>query len=281
MPWLRTVSRAGSNTSCRRLAQSRDGAKADYAWLASHLEESGGVDFVRFFVRALEHEHTLQLRRPPTRLQMLMLRLEQRSELAHAASLDAVLVPTLYQRPPLLYSAGVPAYFNYGTVGALLAARIVEVITPAATASGTLPDRIHPPSHSVWTQGALRMYNQSTTCLQRLYWRLGLHGEESASDEQQRRAMFLGAVGLRLAYDRLEATFREAAASQDAFSALWPQARAAFFARFCLLSCDADQRPRPLSPRGSCLLPLHTMREFDDAFDCGAHQDFVSDDCML
>ncbi|XP_054930393.1 uncharacterized protein [Dermacentor andersoni] len=120
----------------------RDGAKADYAWLASHLEESGGTDFVRFFVRALEHEHTLQLRSPPTRLQMLMLRLEQRSELAHAASLDAVLVPTLYQRPPLLYSAGVPAYFNYGTVGALLAARIVDVITPAATASGTLPGKL-------------------------------------------------------------------------------------------------------------------------------------------
>ncbi|XP_070392153.1 uncharacterized protein [Dermacentor albipictus] len=258
----------------------RDGAEGDYGWLASHLEESGGIDFVRFFVRALEHEHTLQLRRPPTRLQMLMLRLEQRSELAHAAWLDAVLVPTLYQRPPLLYSAGVPAYFNYGTVGALLAARIIEVITPAAAASGTLPGRI-PPSHSVWTQDALRMYNQSTMCLQRLYRRLGMHGEESASDEQRRRAMFVGALGLRIAYDRLEATFREAAANQDAFSALWPQARAAFFARFCLLSCDADQRPRPLSPRGSCLLPLHTMREFDDAFDCGAHQDFVFDDCML
>ncbi|KAL1483627.1 hypothetical protein MTO96_033059 [Rhipicephalus appendiculatus] len=134
---------------------------------------------------------------------------------------------------------------------------------------------------TVWTQGALRMYNQSSLCLQRLYRRLGLQGEVAGSEEQQRRAMFLGAVGLRTAYDGMQAVFRRATVHQDAFHALWPHARATFFARFCLLWCDADQRPRPLSPRGSCLLPLHSMPEFSEAFDCGTHRNFTYDNCML
>ncbi|KAL3229435.1 hypothetical protein MRX96_048543 [Rhipicephalus microplus] len=51
--------------------QAAEGAKADYVWLALHLEESGSTDFVRLFVRVLKHEHALHLQRPPTWLQLL------------------------------------------------------------------------------------------------------------------------------------------------------------------------------------------------------------------
>ncbi|KAH6936839.1 hypothetical protein HPB50_023369 [Hyalomma asiaticum] len=286
--WLRNASHNAAEKKIKRTAlvvvpgnvQADDGAKADYAWLASHLEKSGSTHFVRLFVRMLEHEHALQLQRPPSRLQLLTSRLEQFAGLAYMAALNAVLVPTLYQSPPLLYSDLVPAYFNYGTVGALLASRIIEVIVPAPSAPVPLPGR-GPPRRTVWTQAALRMYNHSTRCLQRLHRSLGLQDEVAGSDEQQRRAMFLGAQGLRIAYDSMQAVFSRATAQQDAFRALWPHARAMFFARFCLLSCDADQRPRPLSPRGNCLLPLHSMPEFNDTFYCGTHENFTFDNCML
>lgn len=43
-----------------------------------------------------------------------------------------MVVPTLYQRPPHLYATGVPSHFNYATVGAVLATRIVDVVAPFA-----------------------------------------------------------------------------------------------------------------------------------------------------
>ncbi|KAL1483628.1 hypothetical protein MTO96_033060 [Rhipicephalus appendiculatus] len=134
------ISRAGLVVSGN--VRAAEGAKADYAWLASHLEESAGTDFLRLFVRMLEHEHALRLQSPPTRLQLLTLRLERHARLTYAAALNDMMVPTLYQSRPLLYPAGVPAYFNYGTVGTLLATRIIEVMAPAPSASATLPGRL-------------------------------------------------------------------------------------------------------------------------------------------
>ncbi|XP_077520095.1 uncharacterized protein LOC144129910 [Amblyomma americanum] len=256
-------------------------AEPDYSSLARFLEESGG-DFVRLFVRVMLHEHSLRLRHPPTRVQLLLLQLEQRSQLVHSASLGSVLVPTLFQRPPLLYSAGVPVPFNYGTVGALLAATILEFIVPATAAGSDQPRKVPGKHHDTsWTLAALRKYNESSQCLQRLYQRLGLHSQTAGNDEEQRRAMFLGAHGLRLAYDSLATSFRRAAGNSDAFSTLWLRAQVVFFTRFCLLWCNSDQRPNPLSPRGNCMLPLHNMPEFDTTFECGERSDFVSDNCVL
>ncbi|KAK8788530.1 hypothetical protein V5799_021694 [Amblyomma americanum] len=256
-------------------------SELDYPSFSRFLMEVGG-DFVRLYLRMVEHEHSLRLRQPPTRLQLLLVRLEQRSQLAHSASQGSVLVPTIFQRPPLLYSTGVPAYFNYGTVGALLAAAILEIIAPSAAAGSNQQQKL-PGEHNDtrWTPAALRRYNSSIRCLQRLYRRLGLQTELGGNEEEQRRAMFLGAHGLRLAYDTLATIFRRTAVNSDAFSALWPDAQVVFFTRYCLLWCNSDQRPNPLSPRGNCLLALHNMPEFDNAFECSERSGYVSDNCVL
>ncbi|KAH7954977.1 hypothetical protein HPB49_023596 [Dermacentor silvarum] len=108
------------------------GGDVDYAWLASQLEVTDSADFVRLFVRFLMHEHERRLWRPPTRIQLIEMQHEQRSQMTYVAALAAVVVPTVFQSPPMLYSTSVPTYFNYGTVGTLLAASIVEIILPAA-----------------------------------------------------------------------------------------------------------------------------------------------------
>nr|XP_054933948.1 uncharacterized protein LOC129388016 [Dermacentor andersoni] len=137
----------------------------------------------------------------------------------------------------------------------------------------------HRRSDAWWTRGALHQYGISAACLERLHSHLGLQRRVSGGGERQRHEMVLRAQGLRLAYDALVASYGRSAAGRD-FRKQWPEAQAAFFARFCLLSCDADQSPSPLSPRASCLLPLHNMPEFGAAFGCSSREDFVAQQCL-
>lgn len=133
-----------------------------------------------------------------------------------------------------------------------------------------------------WTRAAWRHYNTSALCLQRLHGRLGLRYRAIGvnSGERQRRDMFLWAQGLRLAYDTLVASLGPLTSNRH-LQGLWHEAQAVFFARFCLLSCDADQRLRTtLSPRAKCLLPLHNMPEFGAVFDCVYREDFVTEQCV-
>nr|XP_054918320.1 uncharacterized protein LOC129380657 isoform X1 [Dermacentor andersoni] len=138
----------------------------------------------------------------------------------------------------------------------------------------------HRHSDAWWTRGALRQYRISAACLERLHSHLGLQRQVSGgSGERQRHEMVLRAQGLRLAYDALVASYGRSAAGRN-FRKQWPEAQAAFFARFCLLSCDADQSPSPLSPRANCLLPLHNMPEFGGAFGCTSQEEFVTQQCL-
>ncbi|XP_065284449.1 uncharacterized protein [Dermacentor albipictus] len=138
----------------------------------------------------------------------------------------------------------------------------------------------HRHSDAWWTRGAMRQYRISAACLERLHNHLGLQRRVSGDGgERQRHEMVLRAQGLRLAYDALVASYGRSAAGRD-FRKQWPEAQAAFFARFCLLSCDADQSPSPLSPRASCLLPLHNMPEFGAAFGCTSREEFVAQQCL-
>ncbi|XP_075529789.1 uncharacterized protein LOC142563132 [Dermacentor variabilis] len=137
----------------------------------------------------------------------------------------------------------------------------------------------HRHSDAWWTRGAMRQYRISAACLERLHNHLGLERRVSGGGERQRQEMVLRAQGLRLAYDALVASYGRLAAGHN-FRKQWPEAQAAFFARFCLLSCDADQRPSPLSPRANCLLPLHNMLEFGATFGCTSREDFFTQQCL-
>ncbi|KAH9372603.1 hypothetical protein HPB48_019122 [Haemaphysalis longicornis] len=257
---------------------------ADYA---PHLVEldmpRGATHFVELYLKVVRRDHELRMRKPPMLEQRELLRMESRAELAYSPLLHALVVPTTYQRAPYLYATTrVPTYFNYGTLGALIGTGIADVIAPPATISTPkMVDGETPAGTAWWTEKALVRYNTSAACLQHLHTRLELPRPWGRRLALHGRAMFLRALGLRLAYDGLLASLGPQM-DNDEFRKLWPEAQAEFFARFCLLSCDADQLPDPvLTPRASCLLPLHNMREFGATFDCSAREDFVTARCPL
>ncbi|KAH7933686.1 hypothetical protein HPB49_015844 [Dermacentor silvarum] len=265
--------------SSARMANATD----PYASLITNPDERNAT-FVELFVKAMTIAHGLRIRSPPTRAQSVISQLEARHEVAYSSATSSMVVPTLYRRAPHLYVTGVPSHFNYATVGAVLATRIVDIVGPALameTGQGTSP---HSPHAEVWwTRAAWRQYNASALCLQRLHGRLGLRYRTSgggSGGEIQRRDMFLRAQGLRLAYDALVASLGPVVSNRY-LRALWHEAQVVFFARFCLLYCDADQRLQAaLSSRAKCLMPLHNMPEFGAVFDCVSREEFVTEQCV-
>ncbi|XP_037526057.2 uncharacterized protein LOC119403183 [Rhipicephalus sanguineus] len=260
------------------VATADDAAKEDYAPLLAYIEEQQDAHFTDLYLKVMAYGHQRRARSPPAMAQMFVLGYERRHELAYSAALQAVVVPTLYQRSPFLYANGVPPQYNYATVGALLSARIAEIVSPASmTTTHARPASHHnDPGHGRMAE----MYNTSVLCLQRLHSRLGLQRQEVGSGDLQRNAMYQQALSLRLAYEGLLGSLGAYASTQE-FQTYWPEAQKTFFVRFCLMSCDAVQTPDPLSPRAGCLLPLHNMPEFAAAFGCASREDYVGDKCRL
>ncbi|XP_037580557.2 uncharacterized protein LOC119463805 [Dermacentor silvarum] len=260
----------------------RTARATDAAPLTADFEQRNAT-FVELFVQAMAFVHGRLVRNPPTQQEFIVSKLEQLDELAYSEETSSVVVPTLYQRVPHFYAVDVPPYFNYATVGALMATRISEAVGPALTAAKETKGPGRPVQDVWWTRAAMRQYNVTAQCLERLHGRLGLRHKANGGSTAavKRRDMVLRAQGLRLAYDALVESFGIASASKE-FRNLWPEAQAIFFARFCLLSCDADhQSPKPvLSSRANCLLPLHNMPEFGTVFDCGSREDFVAEQCL-
>lgn len=251
-----------------------------YARVVNELSKWNG-SFVELFVKVTALVHSVRVRSPPTRTELEIPRWEQRSELAYSWSTASVMVPMLYQVAPYLYPVGVPAYFNYATIGALLATAIAEVAAPVISPTNETGRNGRRRTDTWWTRGAVRKYRISAACFERLHNRLGLQRHFRDIGDWKRHAMLLRAQGLRLAYDVLLENFGKPVAESEDFQMLWARAQAEFFARFCLLSCDSDQgRESPLSPRADCLLALHNMPEFGAAFDCVSRDDFVTQQCL-
>ncbi|XP_065295073.1 endothelin-converting enzyme homolog [Dermacentor albipictus] len=256
-----------------------DANDEDYALLMAYIK-AHGVEFVELYLKVMAYGHQRRARSPPTLAQAHAARLERRHELAYLPTLQSVVVPTVYQMAPYLYATGVPSHYNYASVGALLSARIAEVVVPRALASRRGGITLHLAEPGPRHQKEASKYNASVVCLQRLHSRLGLQDHAVRSGELRRHAMYLQAVSLRLAYEGLLKSFGPDALTEE-FRLMWPEAQKTFFVRFCLLSCDVDQEPDPLSPQASCLLPVHNMPEFAAAFGCASREDFVFDDCPL
>ncbi|KAH7938744.1 hypothetical protein HPB52_000163 [Rhipicephalus sanguineus] len=255
----------------------------DSTWKLADDFDQHNASFVEVFIQAMALVHGRLVRNPPTMQAFIVSRLEQRNELGYSEAISSVVVPTLYQRVPHFYAVDVPPYFNYATVGALMATRIAEVVGPAYAAAKESEGHGRQRPDVWWTRAAKRQYNATAQCLERLHGRLGLRhrAADGGTTALKRRDMVLRVQGLRLAYDALVESFGPATNGKE-FVRLWPEAQATFFVRFCLLSCDADQRdPKPvLSPRAKCLLPLHNMPEFGSVFDCGEREDFVAEQCL-
>ncbi|KAL1414216.1 hypothetical protein MTO96_007692 [Rhipicephalus appendiculatus] len=260
------------------VATTDDATKEGYAPLLAFIEEQHDVHFADLYLKVMAYGHQRRARSPPTMAEMYVLSYERLHELAYSETLQAMVVPTLYQRSPYLYVKGVPPQYNYATIGVLLSARIAEVISP----DSMLTTYSEPASHDndPGPSRMAEMYNASLLCLERLHSQLGLQHEEDASGDLQRYVMYRQALSLRLAYEGLLASLGAYASTQE-FQTFWREAQKTFFIRFCLMSCDAVQKPVPLSPRAGCLLPLHNMPEFATVFGCASREGYVSGNCRL
>ncbi|KAH7951031.1 hypothetical protein HPB52_004425 [Rhipicephalus sanguineus] len=126
---------------------------------------------------AMKDQRAFSMAHPPSTQDVLLWKKESTESVSYIPSASAIVVPTLYQMPHLLYSEHVPIYFNYGTAGAVLAHQTVAAF--ALVASYTTPDG----HRDYWWSGMNPdRYNGTIGCLHQLYAELGFG--LTISDEQ-------------------------------------------------------------------------------------------------
>lgn len=167
--------------------------------------------------------------------------------------LGSIVVPVAMNTAHIAYAGSVPLHFNMGTLGALLARELSRAIFPQGDSTVTWGER-------TWIR--LDDFIFCVNEIANIALNLTLERTQDAS-----RELFLWSRGARLAYGGLKQALQKHIGARN-WSAYWKNAQKTFFRRFCLLSCNSDQTPRPLTPRAQCLLPLANMDEFAGAFDC-------------
>ncbi|XP_075529843.1 neprilysin-11-like [Dermacentor variabilis] len=222
---------------------------------------------------ARQHDQRVRMVSPPTMQDQHAMPHGYIGDVAYLRRVGVVVVPGLYHTEPYMYGSDVPSYFNYGTVGALLASQVAIIMHPdfAGFRHGG----------SWWARDTHDRYSLRIRCLVDLHYRLGFKDQVAESPQEQQAAMYTIVQGLRLAFDAMAEDFRNHAPNYGVFSAHWPEATRIFFMRYCLLWCSASRQPHPLTPREMCLLPVHNMPEFSDAFGCSDSAHYIKGRCRM
>ncbi|KAH6925599.1 hypothetical protein HPB50_007980 [Hyalomma asiaticum] len=246
-----------------------------------------------------EAREEVMLRSPPTRAELTMTDMEGKGQLVYLPPLQSLFVPTLLQRSPYVYASGVPDRYNYGTVGGLMATRLIDAVVK---------------TNQAWNEVSKTKRAKVIACLTGRHNRLGFSRKvksaiyclfvgaprvmgvvlsrsactrwkevHSTSSKQQvsgsvpeQQALMLSlSAGLRLAYAAMEADFRESVGhSESLIRKLWPDAQETFFMRFCLPWCSASHSPRTLTFKEMCLLPIYNMKEFGERYGCKSNSNY-------
>nr|XP_050028126.2 uncharacterized protein LOC126523566 [Dermacentor andersoni] len=277
--WLRRKSRLAATkvvheTSLTTSYYGRAGAEEPAAAYGSYAPTFGDPrHFVVDYMEALKEGQEVRFGAPPTWTELALSTLDPLGDVVYDPLLKLVALPAVFLTEPLLYATGVPMYYNYGIVGALLASQLATAVEHSGAIEVDAQGRPVP--------GRLRQRNVTLTCLRRLHERLGFAKNVSGSTQEQDDAMFALAQGVVLAHAGLAANLQASAPNRETYDSLWPEAQTTFFLRFCLWSCSASQQPSPLTPMERCLLPMHNMPAFADTFGCSKRSDFVMGDCRM
>ncbi|KAK8769495.1 hypothetical protein V5799_014044 [Amblyomma americanum] len=239
---------------------------------ARSISAGGGSSFIGVFLRGVMADHAFRMSNPPSTEDLLLAEKEYESEMPYVPSFRAVVVPSVYQTSHLFYSQRVPANFNYGTVGVLLANAIVVAF--GSTAGHTTADGRREPW---WSDLEPERSNNTIGCLLQLRLELGFRSRTAEADEKEIDATMTRALSLRLAFQAMRQSF-EAVKQNNVFDTQWNEAMRTFFTRFCLLFCTGFSEQ---GGRESCLLPLYSMEEFSVAFECHTKSFFKGSNCPL
>ncbi|XP_070391725.1 uncharacterized protein [Dermacentor albipictus] len=245
------------------------GVAADYAGFTPTVTEP--KDFVDGYLSTRRQTQKMQIAAPPARRQVVYANMELTGTAFYDSGLRAIVLPPVLLTEPYFYGSVLPLQFNYATVGAVLAVRMAQVIGTEVPTGNGKSGQDNPRAH--WSETALSNFQKSVQCLQELRQNLSLPASPTNSRREQESILL---------------AWMQESGDPDVFSRYWQAAQVLFFARFCLLSCgdggDAQRRDTSASHvalRDRCLLPLHNMRQFAEAFECTASERFVVGHCKL
>ncbi|XP_077537164.1 uncharacterized protein LOC144149462 [Haemaphysalis longicornis] len=168
-----------------------------------------------------------------------------------------------------LYTNHVPDYFNYGTMGYVLGSELAEAIGVGALDANDS-------RRASWDSRTKSGHTTLLQCLMDKRSKLGFRELDAARANEQKKFMLTLSQGVRIAYRTLMRTFRLQAHTGKVFDQYWPEAQHVFFVRACMIWCSSETTAGPLTPREMCLLPLYSMKEFADRYNCANGGPFPS-----
>ncbi|XP_075727079.1 neprilysin-1 isoform X2 [Rhipicephalus microplus] len=194
---------------------------------------------------------------------------------------DTVFLPLVYLRHPVFYNASVASYYNYGTLGAVVAKELAEAVSPFSRGDDfeDVGNEDRGSSNAsagsfLWSEASRREFAYRIGCYRAFedHFHKGRPQDVDWMTTPLKRNLFAWLRAARVAYEAMKtdyvaSTTRGGTLPHRVTPALWKSAQTVFFRRFCLVACGLD-RTEPLSARDRCHWPLLNMAEFVDAFGC-------------
>ncbi|XP_075742195.1 uncharacterized protein LOC142795560 [Rhipicephalus microplus] len=157
-----------------------NGHEANNGSLVTRNDTREDYMFVRKYILARQHDQQVRGVSPPTLMELYSASHGYAGDVAYSQRVGVVVVPGLYQMEPYVYDSDVPAYFNYGTVGALLASQVAIIMHP--NYAGTRH------SGSWWARDTHERYSHRLRCLVDLHYRLGFKSHVAGSLQVRHRS---------------------------------------------------------------------------------------------
>ncbi|KAL1418644.1 hypothetical protein MTO96_025825 [Rhipicephalus appendiculatus] len=156
------------------------------------------------------------------------------SDATYSPLLQEIFLPPSLRRAPVLYSGDVPVEFNMGTVGVLVGMQLVRASAPSPN-------------------GSHEWYDKN----------VGAFGRCAKKSKTKAIASHVDA----LPQDRLPELFSRTYSLRIAHRAV-----SGYYEGFCLVSCGDSGRANKSdgSSQLDCLVPVLSMAEFYEAFECAA-----------
>ncbi|KAH6939604.1 hypothetical protein HPB50_019944 [Hyalomma asiaticum] len=183
------------------------------------------------------------------------------TDVRHDGGSNEMVVPAALRVEPMLYTEDVPFAFAAGTLAVLVATGLYRAAIPGIASSMS-----HPQERSVM--------NKFEDCVQKLagdVLNISLPAHKDAPfNGHSLPAHIFWMLAARTAHEALRLatlSFKRAVN----WPSYWKKSQRTFFRRFCLLTCgsrDEDNGQTGATQRVLCLLPVSSMPEFFNVFEC-------------
>lgn len=233
-------------------------AKVSFDFTEAEVPDKGFIANYLTLQRSAQRQFLMNT---PSALRAGLSYLEAKGRAVYSERHRTVFLPLVLQHSPVFYASNVPASYNYGTLGAILAKEISEAVSPFSGLGKGVA--------SWWTKEALREFSYRASCYR---------GFDDASRRQVLKdvdrmtpqflhSMFVWLRSARVSYESMAVNFKGSSAGKALIHDQWRKAQKTFFLRFCLISCSLEHT-ESLTPREKCMWPVLNMPEFGDAFGC-------------